>query len=211
MADPFSVNPWAAIWVDMNHECMWNGERNVCSGELINNNPWTWWHAYFFIIPNAPSFVVAFSFSALSLLCLSDDGDASFDDDFDRIGNSVSSSHDFLFYLSPMMLFKAGPFIPVSMPALQCIVRSERNAMLGATTLLRNCTVIGKWVGNLMGVAGYWRWETFEEGHRYYRLEWWWFRRLWREKNSSFKEWKGITKRKRQAALIGVSEEVHAL
>jgi hypothetical protein len=33
--------------------------------------------------------------------------------------------------------------------------------------------------------------------------------RLWREKNNSFKEWKMTTKRKKQAALIGVSEEVH--
>jgi hypothetical protein len=51
----------------------------------------------FLIFSNASSFVIAFSFSII--YCLSDDGDASFDDDFDKIDNSVSSSYEFFFFL----------------------------------------------------------------------------------------------------------------
>jgi len=106
---------WHDSWM---HGCIWNGEGNVCSAEFINNNPWTGWHAFFF-------YHLLCSLFRCCLQCfnylhyLSDDGDVSFDDDFDKIGNSVSSSCDFLFYLSLIMLFKVGPFIPVSMPALQ--------------------------------------------------------------------------------------------
>lgn len=125
MADPFSVNCWAAIWVDMIHEC--TGAYGMGKGMFAPQNSLITIHEqddmHFFYHLQCSLFrccLQCFNY----LHYLSDDGDVSFDDDFDKIGNSVSSSCDFLFYLSLMMLFKVGPSIPVSMPALQ-------NASLG--------------------------------------------------------------------------------
>lgn len=99
MADPFLVNALAAILFDMIrelHGCQWNVERNVCLTYLIEKRSMNRMTFSFLIFSNASSFVIAFGFSII--YCLSDDGDASFDDDFDKIDNSVSSSYEFFLF-----------------------------------------------------------------------------------------------------------------
>jgi hypothetical protein len=71
MANPFSVNCWAAIWVDMIHECM--GAYGMGKGMFAPQNSLITIHEqddmhFFFIISYAPSFVVAFSVSTICII-----------------------------------------------------------------------------------------------------------------------------------------------